>query len=83
MHAVLAAVPLDATRVAIAEAAELQERVLGAGADETAAAREIVGAVLARPSWRGRPSRAGGAREKPPWAVSVRGAPLEGILELA
>jgi hypothetical protein len=45
VHAVLAAIPLDGARIAIAEGADLQARILGASAEETTAAREVVGTV--------------------------------------
>src|SRR5439155_13145604 len=86
VHAVLAAVTLDAGPGAIAESAELQARILGASDEETAAAREIVRAVLDHPLL----SRAAAAfargrcrRETPVAGIVLNGVLLEGVLDLA
>jgi len=86
VHAVLAAVTLDAGPGAIAESAELQARILGASDEETAAAREIVRAVLDHPLL----SRAADAfargrcrRETPVAGIAPDGTLLEGVLDLA
>jgi len=86
VHAVLATVPLDAARIAIAEGADLQARILGASAEETTAAREVVGAVLAHPLMsRAREAFARGRcrRETPVAGLGPDGALLEGVLDLA
>jgi ATP-dependent exoDNAse (exonuclease V) beta subunit len=86
VHAVLAAVALDAVPDTIAQSAELQARILGATAEETAGAREVVRAVLDQPLL----SRARDAfarercrRETPIAGVAPDGALLEGVLDLA
>jgi ATP-dependent exoDNAse (exonuclease V) beta subunit len=86
VHAVLATVPLDAAPDAIAETAELQARILGASAEEIAAARRIARAVLDHPlllraaeaSARGRCRR-----ETPVAGTGPDGTLLEGVLDLA
>jgi ATP-dependent exoDNAse (exonuclease V) beta subunit len=86
VHAVLAAVPLDATPAAIAEGAELHARILGASAAETAAACDVAGAVLAHPLMaRAREAFARGRcrRETPVAGAGPDGALLEGVLDLA
>ena len=86
VHAVLAAVPLDAARIAIAERADLHARILGASAEETTAAREVVGAVLAHPLMaRAREAIARGRcrRETPVAGLGPDGALLEGVLDMA
>ena len=70
----------------IAEGAELQARILGASAEETTAAREVVGAMLAHPLMaRAREAFARGRcrRETPVAGVGPDGVLLEGILDLA
>jgi ATP-dependent exoDNAse (exonuclease V) beta subunit len=86
VHAVLAAVPLDAGRSAITESADLQARILGASAEETTAACEAAAAVLAHPLL----SRARDAfergqcrRETPVAGTGPDGVLLEGVLDLA
>jgi ATP-dependent exoDNAse (exonuclease V) beta subunit len=86
VHAVLAAVALEAERPAIAEAAGLQARILGATAEETSAAVELAAAALAHPlmarareAW----SRGRCRRETPIAAVQPDGSILEGVLDLA
>jgi ATP-dependent exoDNAse (exonuclease V) beta subunit len=86
VHAVLAGVPLDATSAAIREGADLQARILGASAEETTAAREVVGAVLAHPFMsRAREAFARGRcrRETPVAGLGPDGTLLEGVLDLA
>lgn len=85
VHAVLAAVALDADPGAIGEAAGLQARILGATDDELLAAREAVAAVLAHPLLaRARSASARGRcrRETPVAGVTPDGALLEGTLDL-
>jgi ATP-dependent exoDNAse (exonuclease V) beta subunit len=86
VHAVLATVALDAGPDAVAEVAELQARILGASADETAAATALATAALghpllarAREAWRAGRCR----RESPISAVEPGGGILEGVLDLA
>jgi ATP-dependent helicase/nuclease subunit A len=86
VHAVLATAALDATSDAIAAVASLQSRILGATADETAAATALVESALehpllarAREAW-----RAGGCRrETPITSVESDGSMIEGVLDLA
>ena len=49
VHAVLATVALDATDVAISDAARIQGRVAGASEEEMTAAQDVVRAALAHP----------------------------------
>jgi ATP-dependent exoDNAse (exonuclease V) beta subunit len=86
VHAVLAAVPLDASSDAIAEVAALQSRILGAPPEETAAAATLTAAALAHPLL----ERARAAsrqdrcrRETPITSLEPDGTMLEGVLDLA
>jgi ATP-dependent exoDNAse (exonuclease V) beta subunit len=86
VHAVLASVPLDAARDAVAVGADLQARILGASAEETAAARAVVGAVLAHPLLaRARDALARGRcrRETPVSGTGADGVLFEGVVDLA
>jgi ATP-dependent exoDNAse (exonuclease V) beta subunit len=86
VHAVLAAVPLDANAATIAEGADLQARILGATVEETAAACAVAGAVLAHPLLaraRAAFARGGCRRETPVAGVHPDGRLLEGVLDLA
>jgi ATP-dependent exoDNAse (exonuclease V) beta subunit len=86
VHAVLATVPLDAGRDAIAEVAALQARILGAQDEETEAATVLVEAALAHPLLvRARAAAGHGRcrRETPITAVEPGGSILEGVLDLA
>jgi ATP-dependent exoDNAse (exonuclease V) beta subunit len=86
VHAVLAAVALDGSPLAIADTAELQARVLGASPEEIAAAREVVAAVLAHPFLaRAREAHTRGRcrRETPVAGTGPDGQLLEGVLDLA
>jgi len=86
VHAVLATVPLDAGRDAIAEVAALQARILGAQDEETEAATVLVEAALAHPLLvRARAAAGHGRcrRETPITAVEPDGSILEGVLDLA
>jgi ATP-dependent helicase/nuclease subunit A len=86
VHAVLAAVPLDPGPRAIVETAELQARILGASAEETAAACEVAAAVLAHPLLvRAREAYTRGQcrREAPVAGTGPDGQLLEGVLDLA
>jgi ATP-dependent exoDNAse (exonuclease V) beta subunit len=86
VHAVLAAVALDAGRTTVGESAALQARILGASAEETAAATEVAATVLAHPLLgRARHAFARGQcrRETPVAGVGPEGQLLEGVLDLA
>ena len=86
VHAVLASVPLDARRAVIEESAGLQARILGATAEETAAACDVIAAVLAHPLLgRARDALARGRcrRETPVAGVGPEGLLIEGVLDLA
>jgi ATP-dependent exoDNAse (exonuclease V) beta subunit len=85
-HAVLATIPLDAARATIVETAALQARVLGASAEETAAACDVAAAVLGHPLLaRAREAFARGRcrRETPVAGVGPEGQLIEGVLDLA
>jgi ATP-dependent helicase/nuclease subunit A len=86
VHAILATVALDAGRDAIAEAAALQARILGATAEEVTAAMVLAEAALghplllrAREAWRAGRCR----RETPITALEPDGSILEGVVDLA
>ncbi len=86
VHAILAAVALDAERDAIVEVAAMQARILGAAPEESAAAVTLVQAALAHPllvrareAWRSGRCR----REAPVTVVEPDGSILEGVLDLA
>jgi ATP-dependent exoDNAse (exonuclease V) beta subunit len=86
VHATLATVALDADAAQVADAVDLQARILGAPAEEIAAATVLVGAALAHPLIaRARDAaRAGRCRRETP--VSSReadGSLVEGALDLA
>ena len=86
VHAVLATVALDADARALSDMAEVQGRLLGAPADEVAAASALVEAVLAHPLVaRARTAWTAGRcrREAPISTVLPDGAILEGVLDLA
>jgi ATP-dependent helicase/nuclease subunit A len=86
VHAIMVTVALDAARGAIAEVAALQGRILGATAEEAAAATTLVESALghplmarAREAWRAGRCR----RESPITSVEPGGLIVEGVLELA
>ncbi len=86
VHAVLATAALDAGRAALADAAALQARILGATADEAEAAVAVAEAALAHPlmarardAWRAGRCR----RECPVTALEPDGTLVEGVLDLA
>jgi ATP-dependent exoDNAse (exonuclease V) beta subunit len=86
VHAILAAVTLDAAPEQVAASADLQARILGAPSEEVAAARSVVLAALAHPLMdRARDAwRAGRCRRETPIAlVDADGTLLEGTLDLA
>ena len=86
VHAVLAAVPLDADRDATEQVARLQGRLLGASEDEVEAAARAAAAGLAHPLFDRvrRASAAGECRREAP--VTMRGDDgvlVEGVVDLA
>jgi ATP-dependent exoDNAse (exonuclease V) beta subunit len=86
VHAVLAAVPLDATEAAVRDAAAMQARILAAGAEELDAAVRAAAAVLAHPLLaRARAAAAAGRcyREMPVTWRAPDGALVEGTIDLA
>ena len=86
VHAVLAAVPLDADREATGRVAELQGRLLGASEGEVEAAIEAAVAGLAHPLFdRVRRAAAAGdcRREVPVTARGDDGVLVEGVVDLA
>ena len=86
VHAVLSTVPLDGDEAIVRRTTEIHGRILGASADEVAAAPAIVAKILAHPLIdRGRVAARSGAlkRELP---VSVRteaGDLVEGVVDLS
>jgi ATP-dependent exoDNAse (exonuclease V) beta subunit len=83
VHAMLASVPLDGEAGAIADAARIHGRLVGASDDEVAAARDVVAAALAHPLLvRARAAE----RVERETALMLRtddGAILEGVVDLA
>jgi ATP-dependent exoDNAse (exonuclease V) beta subunit len=86
VHAMLAVVPLDATRDDVAAVARLQARILGASDLETQEAVDIVVRVLAHDLFRraSEASKQGGARRESPVTITAPdGTLIEGIVDLA
>jgi ATP-dependent exoDNAse (exonuclease V) beta subunit len=86
VHAVLAAVDLEAGRSDVANAAALHGRLLGASADEVEAAVEAVVGALAHPLLRraAAAARAGHCRRESPVAVRLEdGRLVEGVIDAA
>jgi ATP-dependent exoDNAse (exonuclease V) beta subunit len=85
VHAVLAAVALDADRAAVAAVAKLEARLLGATDDETGAAVDTVAAALAHPLLRraATAAAAGRCRRECPVALALDGMLVEGVVDLA
>jgi ATP-dependent exoDNAse (exonuclease V) beta subunit len=86
VHAALATVALDAMPPEIADSVGLQARILGAPAEEAAAATAVVAAALAHPLMaRAREAwRAGRCRRETPLAIrEPDGSLVEGVLDLA
>src|SRR5581483_8321374 len=84
VHAVLAAVQLDADRGAVADAAALQARLLpGTSEDEVAAAVETVVRALAHPVLRRAASAAAYRRETPVVVRLDDGVLVEGVADAA
>ncbi len=86
VHAVLAAVELDAAQPAIAATARAEGRLVGASADEIDAAIEAAVAALAHPLLRGaaESARRGECRRETPVVLPGSGGELiEGVVDLA
>jgi ATP-dependent helicase/nuclease subunit A len=85
VHAVLATIPLDASRKEIDEVVALQGRILGATAQEVESASKVVGAVLDHTLMaRARESaRNGRCRRESPVTLSIEGTLVEGVADLA
>jgi len=85
-HAVLAEVPLDADRSAVADAAAVAGRILGASDEEVADAAAVAARVLASPLLaraRAAEARGGCRRETPVTCPMPDGVIVEGIVDLA
>src|SRR5207244_2302510 len=86
VHAVLAAVELDADHAGVADAAALHGRLLGATAEEVEAAVDTATRALAHPLLRraADAARAGRCRRECPVGVQVAGGVLvEGVIDAA
>jgi len=83
VHAVLAAVDLDASPQDVAHVAALEGRLLGASADETNAATATVTRALGHPLVR-RAARAASCRRETPVAIRLEdGVLVEGVVDAA
>jgi ATP-dependent exoDNAse (exonuclease V) beta subunit len=85
VHAVLATIPLDASRRQIDEVAGLQGRILGATAQEVESAGKVIESVLGHPLMaRARESaRQGRCRRESAVTLSREGTLVEGVADLA
>jgi ATP-dependent exoDNAse (exonuclease V) beta subunit len=83
VHAMLAAVPLDGDAAAIADAARIQGRILGASDDEATAARDVVAAALAHPLLVRARAAVRVERETALMIRAADGAIIEGVVDLA
>jgi ATP-dependent exoDNAse (exonuclease V) beta subunit len=86
VHAVLAAVELDADRTGVADAAALHGRLLGATAEEVEAAADTAVRALAHPLLRraANAARGGRCRRECPVGVEIGGGLLvEGVIDAA
>jgi hypothetical protein len=86
VHAVLAAVELDADRAGVADAAAMHGRLLGATDEELDAAVETVAGALAHPLMKraAEAARVGRCRREVPVAVVVAdGTLVEGVVDAA
>jgi ATP-dependent helicase/nuclease subunit A len=85
VHAVLATVPLDASRKQTDELVSLQGRILGATAQEVESTGKVIEAVLGHPLMaRARESaRHGRCRRETPVTVCLEGTLVEGVADLA
>src|SRR5205823_1404602 len=83
VHAILAAVDLDASPQDVAHVAALEGRLLGASADETNAATATVTRALGHPLVR-RAARAASCRRETPVAIRLEdGVLVEGVVDAA
>ncbi|MBX3189757.1 MAG: UvrD-helicase domain-containing protein [Labilithrix sp.] len=83
VHAMLASVPLDGDAAAIADAAKIQARIVGASAEEASAARDVVAAALAHPLLARARAAARVERETAVMAKNDDGSITEGVVDLA
>jgi ATP-dependent exoDNAse (exonuclease V) beta subunit len=83
VHAMLASVPLDADAGAIADAARIHGRIVGASEDEVAAARDVVAAALAHPLLVRARAAERVERETALMLCADDGAIIEGVVDLA
>ncbi len=83
VHAILATAPLDASVVDIAAVAAVQARLLGAAANEEAAAVDVVRAALAHPIVQRARTSAACRRETPLTLLADDGTLVEGTVDLA
>ena len=85
VHAVLAAIPLDAKAEAIADLARIQGRIVGATEDEVAAARDAVASALAHPILERARASKSVFRETPVMhrPDGPKGELIEGVVDLA
>ncbi len=85
VHAMLAAIELDAERGRVEQVAELQGRLLGASADEVSAAVETVHRALAHPLLRRAAvaARAGRCRRETPVGMRLEDVLVEGVVDVA
>ena len=82
VHAVLATIPFDAAPEDVRRLADIEARILGATADETAAAAQAVAAALAHPLLR-RAARSTCRRETPVAFTLDGGVVVEGVIDAA
>jgi ATP-dependent exoDNAse (exonuclease V) beta subunit len=83
VHVALSLVPLDADASVVASVVDSQARLLGAGADERAAAAVAVGRALAHPLLRRAAASADLRRESPVLLRLADGTVAEGTVDLA
>jgi ATP-dependent exoDNAse (exonuclease V) beta subunit len=84
VHAVLAAVALDADRASVADVTALHGRLLGATDEEVEAAIETTVRALAHPVMRRATSAgAGRCRRESPVAIALDGVLVEGVVDAA
>jgi ATP-dependent exoDNAse (exonuclease V) beta subunit len=86
VHALLAAVPLDASSQAIRDLAEIQSRLLGVPDDERAEAAAIADRVISHPivaSAREAQAAGRAVRREAPASIVVGGALIDGQIDLA
>ena len=83
VHAMLASVALDGGEAAIADAARIQARIIGASDEEAAAARDVVKAALAHPLLARARTALRVERETALMMRAADGAIIEGVVDLA